>query len=154
MPKFAANLTMMFNEVDFLDRFEAASKARFRGVEYLFPYDFNKDDIVERLEKFGMTQVLFDIPAGDWDAGDRGNACQPDRVGEFQEGVGKAIEYANALGCKQVTCLAGVIPEGVEHEALLETFVSNLKFAAPKLKEAGVNRNVFLREKDTLLTSP
>ena len=66
MPKFAANLTMMFNEVDFLDRFEAASKARFRGVEYLFPYDFNKDDIAERLEKFGMTQVLFDLPAGDW----------------------------------------------------------------------------------------
>jgi hydroxypyruvate isomerase len=138
MPNFAANLTMMFNEVDFMNRFDAASRARFKGVEYLFPYDYDKNQIADRLEKASLTQVLFDLPAGDWNAGDRGNAIQPDRVGEFQEGVGKAIEYATALGCKQVTCLAGVTPQGVDSDKLLETFVSNLKFAASKLKNAGV----------------
>ena len=138
MAKFAANLTMMFNEVDFLDRFGAAAKAGFKAVEYLFPYDYGKDQVAERLNEHGLTQVLHNLPAGDWDAGDRGNACQPDRVGEFQEGVGRAIEYATALGCKQINCLAGIPPSGVEPDVLLETFVSNLKFAAEKLNDAGV----------------
>jgi hydroxypyruvate isomerase len=129
---------MMFNEVGFMERFDAAAKAGFKGIEYLFPYDYDKDAIGDQLEKHGLTQVLFDLPAGDWNAGDRGNACQPDRVGEFQDGVGKAIEYATALGCNQVTCLAGVIPQGVAPDKLQETFVSNLGFAAGKLKEAGV----------------
>ena len=91
MAKFAANLTMMFNEVEFLDRFEAAANAGFKAVEYLFPYDYDKDQVAERLNEHGLTQVLHNLPAGDWDAGDRGNACQPGRVGEFQEGVGSAI---------------------------------------------------------------
>ncbi len=138
MAKFAANLTMMFNEVDFLDRFEAAANAGFKAVEYLFPYDYDKDQVAERLKEHGLTQVLHNMPAGDWDAGDRGNACQPDRVGEFQEGVGRAIEYAKALGCQQINCLAGIPPSGVESDALLETFVHNLKFAAAKLKDAGI----------------
>ncbi|MCH8061600.1 MAG: hydroxypyruvate isomerase [Chloroflexi bacterium] len=138
MAKFAANLTMMFNEVDFLDRFGAAAKAGFKAVEYLFPYDYGKDQVAERLNEHGLTQVLHNLPAGDWDAGDRGNACQPDRVGEFQDGVGRAIEYATALGCKQINCLAGIPPSGVEPDVLLETFVSNLKFAAEKLNDAGV----------------
>ena len=138
MAKFAANLTMMFNEVDFLDRFGAAAKAGFKAVEYLFPYDYDKDQVAERLNEHGLTQVLHNLPAGDWDAGDRGNACQPDRVGEFQEGVGRAIEYATALGCKQINCLAGIPPSGVEPDVLLETFVSNLKFAAEKLNDVGV----------------
>ena len=83
MPKLAANLTLMFNEVDFLDRFEAAANAGFKAVEYLFPYDFDKDRIAEKLKVHGLTQVLHNLPAGDWGAGDRGNACQSDRVGEF-----------------------------------------------------------------------
>ena len=111
MPKFAANLTMLFNEVDFLDRFEAAAHAGFEGVEYLFPYDYDADALVERLQAHGLTQVLHNLPAGDWNAGERGIACHPDRVSEFRDGVGAAIEYATALGCKQVNCLAGIVPE-------------------------------------------
>jgi hydroxypyruvate isomerase len=102
MPKFAANLTMLFNEVDFLDRFKAAAEAGFRGVEYLFPYAYSKEQLAELLSLNGLTQVLHNLPAGDWANGERGIAVMPDRVGEFQDGVGKAIEYATALGCKQV----------------------------------------------------
>ena len=138
MPRFAANLTMMFNEVDFLDRFEAAAKAGFKGVEYLFPYDFAADELKARLDQFGLTQVLHNLPAGDWGAGERGIACHPDRVDEFKAGVDKAIAYATALGCTQVNCLAGIAPEGVDAATLRKTFVENLKFAADKLKGAGI----------------
>ena len=138
MPRFAANLTMMFNEVDFLDRFEAAARADFTGVEYLFPYDYDKAELAERLARHGLTQALHNLPAGDWDAGERGIACHPDRVWEFQEGVGRAIEYANALGCEQVNCLAGVAPDGLGYDTLQETFVSNLRFASAKLADAGI----------------
>jgi hydroxypyruvate isomerase len=138
MPKFCANLTMLYNEVDFLDRFAAAAKDGFTGVEYLFPYPYTKEQLVEKLQQNKLTQVLHNLPAGDWAKGERGIACHPDRVGEFQEGVGKAIEYATALGCKQVNCLAGIAPQGVEAGKLRETFVSNLKFAAGKLQAAGI----------------
>ncbi|MFQ5937823.1 MAG: 2-oxo-tetronate isomerase [Acidiferrobacterales bacterium] len=138
MPKFAANLTMLFNEVDFLDRFEAAAHAGFKGVEYLFPYTYDKDALAERLQQHGLTQVLHNLPAGDWGAGDRGIGCHPDRVTEFQDSVANAIEHATALGCKQVNCLAGIAPAGVAKEKLRETFITNLKFAAPKLKEADI----------------
>ena len=138
MPRFAANLTMMFNEVDFLDRFEAAAKAGFKGVEYLFPYDYDKDQVAEKLDRAGLTQVLHNLPAGDWNAGERGIACHPDRVGEFQDGVGLAIEYATALGCKRLNSLAGTVPEAAEPDKMRETFVSNLRFAAAKLEEAGI----------------
>ena len=138
MPRFAANLTMMFNEVDFLDRFEAAANAGFEGVEYLFPYDYAPGELVERLKANSLTQVLHNLPAGDWDAGERGIGCLPDRVDEFREGVERTIEYATALGCKQVNCLAGVAPEGAAPEALRETLVSNLRFAAPRLADAGI----------------
>ncbi len=138
MPKFAANLSMLFNEVDFLDRFKAAADAGFEGVEYLFPYAFEKNALVEALQKHGLTQVLHNLPAGDWEAGERGIACHPDRVGEFQEGVGRAIDYGTALGCKQINCLAGIAPDGVADDMLRATFVSNLRFAAPRLKEAGM----------------
>ena len=138
MPKFAANLTMLFNEVGFLDRFDGAARAGFKGVEYLFPYPYEKTVIEERLHWYEMTQVLFNLPAGDWDAGERGIACDPDRVGEFQDGVGTAIEYATALKCERLNCLAGIAPPAVEPDKLRDTFVSNLKFAAPKLQEAGV----------------
>ena len=138
MPKFAANLSMLFNEVDFLDRFAAAAEAGFEGVEYLFPYAFPKDEVTERLNDAGLTQVLHNLPAGDFDAGERGIACHPDRIGEFQDGVGQAIEYASALECPRLNCLAGIAPEGVAVDALEETFVENLKFAAGKLQDAGI----------------
>ena len=138
MPKFNANLTMLFNEVPFLDRFQAAAGAGFKGVEFLFPYAFDKDAIAERLDKHGLVQVLHNLPAGDWDAGERGIACHPDRVGEFRDGVGRAIEYATALGCKQLNCLAGIAPAGVDAEKVHATFVANLRFAAARLEEAGI----------------
>lgn len=138
MPKFAANLTMLFNEVGFLDRFAAAAKAGFKGVEYLFPYDFDKDELAERLRQHDLQQVLHNLPAGDWAAGERGIACLPDRVGEFQEGVGRAIEYAQALGCSQLNCLAGLAPPEADADALRETLVSNLRFAADALGSAGI----------------
>ncbi len=138
MPKFCANLSMLYNEVDFLDRFDAAAKAGFKGVEYLFPYDFSKEQIVDKLEANGLTQVLHNLPAGDWAGGERGIAVLPDRVEEFQEGVAKAIDYATALGCKQVNCLAGITPPGVDADKVHDTFVANIKFAADKLKDAGI----------------
>ena len=138
MPKLAANLTMLFNEVDFLDRFEAAAKAGFKGVEYLFPYPYPKEQLAEKLAQHGLIQVLHNLPAGDWAKGERGIACLPQRVGEFQDGVGKAIEYAYALGCKQVNCLAGIAPRDVAAEKVRDTFTANLRFAADKLKAAGI----------------
>src|SRR5438132_1987119 len=138
MPKFNANLTMLFNEVDFLDRFKAAKDSGFKGVEYLFPYPYPKEDLAERLEANGLTQVLHNLPAGDWAAGERGIACHPDRVGEFQDGVARGIEYAKALGCTQLNCLAGIAPQGVDLQEVRATFVANLRFAADKLGAAGI----------------
>jgi hydroxypyruvate isomerase len=113
MPRFAANLTLLYNEVDFLERFGAAARAGFKGVEYLFPYAYPKEQLAELLARHGLVQVLHNLPAGDWAKGERGIACHPDRAGEFRDGVGKTIEYARALGCKQVNCLAGIAPAGV-----------------------------------------
>jgi len=138
MPRFAANLTMMYNEVDFLDRFKAAAGDGFKGVEYLFPYAYPAAQLADLLNANGLVQVLHNLPAGDWAGGDRGVACQPERQGEFQDGVGKAIEYATALGCKQVNCLAGLAPKGADPALLTQTFVDNLKFAAGKLGQAGI----------------
>ncbi len=138
MVKLAANLTMMFNEADFLDRFGAAADAGFKGVEYLFPYDYEADAIADRLEARGLQQVLFDFPAGNWDAGDRGLACIPDRLGEFQDSVGKALEYAHTLSCSRLTCLAGIAPENVKPETIEQTMVDNLKFAAKQAADAGI----------------
>jgi hydroxypyruvate isomerase len=138
MTRLAANLTMMFNEINFLDRFEAAAKARFNGVEYLFPYPYPKEQLAERLAKHGLVQALHNLPAGNWEEGERGIACLPDRVGEFQDGVGKAIDYATALGCKQLNCLAGIAPAGIDRDKVRATLVSNLRFAAEKLGAAGI----------------
>jgi hydroxypyruvate isomerase len=107
-------------------------------VEYLFPYAYEKEQLVEGLQAHDLVQVLHNLPPGNWEAGERGIGCHPDRVTEFQEGVGKAIEYATALGCEQVNCLAGIAPAGVPEEKLRETFVTNLKFAATKLGEADI----------------
>jgi len=144
MPRFAANLTMLFNEVDFLDRFAAAAAAGFRAVEYLFPYDYDKDRLAEKLAENGLSQVLHNLPAGDWAAGERGIACLADRVGEFQDGVGRAIDYASALGCPRVNCLAGLAPDGADPDALRQTFIENLRFAVQELEKVDI----------TLLTEP
>jgi len=138
MPRFAANLTMLFNEVPFLERFAAARAAGFEAVEYLFPYAYDKNELAALLKTHGLKQVLHNLPAGNWDAGERGIACHPDRVDEFRAGVDKAIEYATALGCAQVNCLAGKVPAGVAREQAHATFVANLKFAADQLKKAGI----------------
>lgn len=138
MIRLNANLTMLFNEVDFLDRFEQAARAGFKGVEYLFPYDFKVQDIHQRLLDNQLQQVLFNLPAGNWPEGDRGIACQPRRINEFREGVDRAIEYAQGLGCKQCNALAGLVPGNCTPEEAGETFIENLRFAAPKLQDAGI----------------
>ena len=149
MPKFCANLTMLFNEVDFLDRFEKAAKAGFKGVEYLFPYAWKKEQLVEKLGAFGLTQVLHNLPAGDWNKGERGIACLPGRETEFQEGVGKAIEYAKALKCPQVNCLVGLTPVGVPADKVRKTLVANLRFAASAFEKEGIRLLVeALNDKD------
>ncbi|WP_431275560.1 hydroxypyruvate isomerase [Variovorax ureilyticus] len=138
MPKFAANLTMLFNELPFMQRFEAAAKAGFKAVEYLFPYAYNKKELAAALKDNGLMQVLHNLPAGDWDAGERGIACHPDRVGEFREGVGRAIDYATALGCPKVNCLLGKLPAGVTAADARKVVADNLRFAAKELQSAGI----------------
>ena len=138
MPKLAANLTMMFNEVEFLDRFAAAARSGFRAVEFALPYDYEKDAIAEQLESNDLVVALHNLPAGDWVAGERGIATDPARVAEFQDGVGLAVEYAKALECGKINCLSGIPPEGAGAGDLRTTLVSNLRFAASKLGEAGI----------------
>jgi hydroxypyruvate isomerase len=138
MPRFAANLTMLFTELPFMQRFEAAARAGFEAVEYLFPYAFDKKELAGALRANTLQQVLHNLPAGNWDAGERGIACHPDRVGEFREGVGVAIDYATALGCPQVNCLAGKFPAGAALQDAHRTLVENLRFAAKELDAAGI----------------
>jgi len=138
MPQFAANLTMLFTELPFMQRFEAAAKAGFKGVEYLFPYAFDKKELAAALRANGLQQVLHNLPAGDWDGGERGIACHPDRTGEFAEGIAMAIDYASALGCPQVNCLVGKLPAGVDAQLARQTVVYNLHLAARQLEAAGL----------------
>jgi len=138
MPRFSANLTMLFNEFDFLTRFERAANAGFKGVEYLFPYGWSKEQLVNELSKYGLEQVLHNLPAGDWQAGERGIACLPGREREFQDGVGKAIEYAKALRCPCLNCLVGKTPSGVSTEKIQQILVNNLRFAASALEREGI----------------
>lgn len=138
MPKFSANLSMLFGEFDFLDRFDAAADAGFTGVEYVSPYDHAPDVVAARLGKCELTQALFNLPAGNWDGGERGIAILPGRLEEFRRSVDTAIRYAKALGCENVNCLAGIAPAGSDHAVLKATLVENLKFAAPRFQAAGV----------------
>ena len=138
MPRLAANLTMLFTEFPFLDRFERAARAGFKGVEFLFPYPFQPKDIRARLDQFGLQLVLHNLPAGNWDAGERGIACLPDRTAEFREGVERAIDYAQALGVKQLNCLVGKTPDGVCEDKVYATLTENLYHASQRLKEAGI----------------
>lgn len=136
MPRFAANLSMLFTEVDFIDRFAAAARAGFKAVECQFPYAEPADRIAAQLRQHGLQLVLHNLPAGDWAAGERGIACHPDRVDEFRRGVAQAIDYATTLGCTQLNCLAGISPAGVPEEVVRDTFIANLHHAAGELKAA------------------
>lgn len=138
MPKFCANLSFLFTEVDFLARFGKAAQAGFKGIEYLVPYAYPAQQIADQLGAHKLTQVLHNLPVGDWDKGDRGIAVLPERVGEFQAGVGKGIEYAKALGCRQLNCLAGITPKGVPAAKVEQTLVDNLRFAAQALDKEGI----------------
>jgi len=138
VPKFAVNLTMLFNELPFLDRFAAAKAAGFSGVEFLFPYDFEKAVLREKLDRYGLSQVLHNLPAGNWAAGERGIAVLPDRVAEFRAGVERAIDYAKALDCRQLNCLVGITPAGVEPERVHRVLVDNLRFAADALAKHNI----------------
>jgi hydroxypyruvate isomerase len=139
MPKFAANLSMLYPELDFLDRFEAAAKDGFKGVEFLFPYAYSKQDLSARLTQYGLEQVLFNAPPGDWDGGARGMACLPGREAEFQAGIALALEYAAALKCPRLHVMAGLIPEGATRESLTATYVNNIRFAAKAAAKQGVD---------------
>ena len=138
MPKFAANLSMLYTELPFLDRFAAAAQGGFKAVEFLFPYAHAAEHVRNRASQAGVQIVLHNLPAGDWDAGERGIACLPDRVNEFREGVGRAIDYAKALGVTQLNCLAGKAPAGAVPQRLHDTFVNNLQFAARELAAHGI----------------
>ncbi|MGJ5018950.1 hydroxypyruvate isomerase [Bradyrhizobium oligotrophicum] len=138
MPRFAANLTMLFNELPFMERFAAAKAAGFSGVEYLFPYEFDKAELREQLARHGLTQVLHNLPAGNWAAGERGIAILPDRVDDFRDGVRRAIEYARALDCRQLNCLVGIAPDDADPRELNQVLVRNLRFAAIALKAQGI----------------
>jgi hydroxypyruvate isomerase len=138
MPRFAANLTMLFSEVPFMERFALAKTGGFTAVEFLFPYAFDPKAIRSALDNNALKLVLHNLPAGDWDAGERGIACHPDRVEEFRAGVAKAIEYAAVLGVPQLNCLAGKAPLDVDPKKLRDTFVANLQYAASELKKVGL----------------
>jgi hydroxypyruvate isomerase len=138
MPKFAANLSMLYPELGFLDRFEAAAQDGFKAVEYLFPYAFASSDIAARLKANGLQQVLFNAPPGDWDAGERGLACLPGREAEFRQGMGQALDYAAALNCPRIHVMAGLLPKGTGHEALYSTYISQLRWAAALAAGQGV----------------
>jgi hydroxypyruvate isomerase len=137
MLRFSANLGMLFREVAFLDRFERARGAGFEAVEFPFPYDHPKHALAERLAAHGLALVLHNLPAGDWANGERGIACLPDRRGEFRDGVGLALDYAQELGCTRLNCLAGTA-HGLSRDVALDTLVDNLRFAAAELGKAGV----------------
>ncbi len=137
MPKFCANLTMMFNEVPFLERFGAAAESGFKAVEFLFPYDFAITDIAAQLEQHKLQLILFNLPPGHWDKGERGVACLPDRKDEFRQGLNKALEFAKALNCKRLHCMAGK-PGTVPMEMAWPTFIANLRLAAQEAAKLGI----------------
>jgi len=136
MPRFAANLSMLYNEHAFLDRFAAAAADGFQAVEYLFPYAFEAHELKRRLQEHGLQQVLFNAPPGDWDAGERGLACLPGREAEFRAGIHQALEYAQALACPRIHVMAGMAPGGSDPAALQATYRSNIAWAAEQARSA------------------
>ncbi|MBK4737758.1 2-oxo-tetronate isomerase [Noviherbaspirillum pedocola] len=138
MPKFAANLTMMFNEVPFPQRFEAAARAGFEAVEFLFPYEHAPQEVAQWLKENRLINALFNMPPGDWAGGERGLASLPGREAEFRDGVARALEYAQALGTKRLHAMAGLVPNGASRERHREVFVDNLRYAARELGRHGI----------------
>ncbi|MDD2001959.1 2-oxo-tetronate isomerase [Pseudomonas putida] len=138
MPRFAANLSMLFNDAPFLERFARAAAAGFRGVEFLFPYDHPAERIAEQLDKHGLTQVLFNLPPGDFAAGERGLAALPGRDSEFREGVDRAIEYARELGCTRLHAMAGLVADEAMRPQMRAQYLENLRYAARRLQEHGL----------------
>ncbi len=139
MPRFAANLSFLYTERDFLDRFAAASNDGFRAVEFLFPYEYPAATLAKRLQDNGLKQVLFNMPPGDWGKGERGIAALPGREQEFRAAIGKALEYAAALNCYQVHVMAGLIAPGADRVAMRRTYVENLRYAAGEAAKQRVN---------------
>lgn len=138
MPKFAANLSFLFADVPFKERFRRAADAGFRGVEFMFPYDYPAADVADWLRQNGLEMVLFNLPPGDWAGGDRGLACDAGRQAEFADGVELAAAYAEALGCRRLHCLAGLTPGGLEEAEVRATYVANVRWAADRLAAQGV----------------
>ncbi len=138
MPRFCANISMLFTERAFPERFEAAARAGFRAVEIQFPYRWGASDLAARARAAGVEIVQINLPAGDAERSDRGIACNPSRAGEFRQGVDLALEYARALGCRQMNCLAGIAPPGLSEAALRETFLGNVRWAAAELAREGM----------------
>jgi hydroxypyruvate isomerase len=138
MPRFAANLTMMFNEVPFLERFATAADAGFEAVEFLFPYDHPPEEVAARLRAARLRNVLFNMPPGDWSGGERGIGALPGREQEFRDGVAKALRYAEALGTPTLHAMAGLVPDGADRAAHRRTYVENLRFAAEELARRGL----------------
>ncbi len=138
MPRFCANLTMMFNEHAFLDRFAAAAQAGFKAVEFLFPYDHPAADIRARLDDNGLEQILFNMPPGDWAMGERGLACLPGRQAEFRDGVKRALDYAAVLGTRRLHCMAGLPPAGLAAGTAAALYATNLAWACEQAHAAGV----------------
>ncbi|WP_368922506.1 2-oxo-tetronate isomerase [Comamonas aquatica] len=138
MPRFAANLSMLYNDVDFLDRFAAAARDGFKAVEYLFPYAYTPEQLAALLRQHGLQQVLFNAPPGDWDAGERGIACLPGREAEFREGIARAITYAQALQCPRIHVMAGLVPQDVDPATVRATYVANVRYAAEQAAAHGI----------------
>lgn len=136
--KLSANLSFLFAEFPFAERFARAARAGFRGVEFMFPFDREVGELRRLLHEYRLTQVLYNLPAGDWAAGERGIACIPGREREFREGVDLAIDYARALGCSRLNCLAGLTPIGVADDEIRATFAANLRDAARRLSAHGI----------------
>jgi 2-dehydrotetronate isomerase len=135
MPRFAANLSMLYTEHPFLDRFGAAAADGFKAVEYLFPYEHPATELAARLRDHGLQQVLFNAPPGDWAAGERGLTCLPGREAEFRDGVHRAIDYARALDCPRIHLMAGLAPDASDRGALRATYLANLDWAAAQARD-------------------
>lgn len=139
MLRLAANLSFLFPELPFLDRFDAAAACGFTGVEFLFPYEYDAQEIAARLQRHGLQQVLFNLPPGDWNGGERGVAALPGREAEFRDGVLRALDLAASLGTLHLHALAGIAPPGTEPQLLRETYLANLAFAAAAARPYGIN---------------
>ncbi|WP_439536234.1 hydroxypyruvate isomerase [Methyloversatilis sp.] len=138
MPRFCANLSLLFTEQPFAGRYAAAARAGFTGVECHFPYGVPAEALADELQAHQLEQVLFNLPPGNWAAGERGIACLPDRVDEFEAGVGQALDYARVLNCRRINCLAGLAPDGADRAELLAVMERNVRFAARALSREGI----------------